>query len=208
MKKNISSLFLILSLSFTAHAMSVSELNSTISGSKIQYQGLRDFKPVLDGVLYRGGGPGGRVELQDKTQLKALCEQGFENSVYMYPDNFSHNRSVSCSNGQINYSVFGSSILNKKSIYIFLKNLQQTIVEKRGPTFVHCWNGWHASGEISAYALMQFCGWSGQAAGKYWQANVGDRKPYPSIVSRISRFQSYSDLNISQQDQSRICPQQ
>ena len=37
---------------------------------------------------------------------------------------------------------------------------------------MHCWNGWHASGYISALSLRQFCGVSGSDAVAYWIRNT------------------------------------
>ncbi len=44
----------------------------------------RAFKTVIPGLLYRGGGAGGRVPLTEEA-LKGLCEAGFSLAVYGYP---------------------------------------------------------------------------------------------------------------------------
>jgi hypothetical protein len=163
---------------------------------------LKNFKVVMPGVLYRGGNSsGGAVPLTTKG-LSALCEKGFSQAVYMYPDAFTQAGSKSCA---IDYTTFGGAIRDRSKIEGFLKRVFDVIVNKKGPLYVHCWNGWHASGEMAAMALMQFCGWNGAKAADYWQANVGD-KAYPSIQQRIQNFQPFSELQISSEQRAEICP--
>jgi hypothetical protein len=80
-----------------------------------------------------------------------------------------------------------------------------------GPVYTHCWNGWHASGLISAYSLRQFCGMSGADAVKYWDANTdGNNKDeaYEKIRQLILDFVPYEEYKIPAAVQKFICPAQ
>lgn len=193
-----------------SHALRLSQLSSVVEGSRERFHGLRDFRPVLDRVLYRGGGSGGQIQLRTN-QLQALCTDGFSGAVYLYPTNFTGPQTLSCGNNSIHYVHSG---FRAKPAEDTLRAIHQVIQSQstaapKGPVFVHCWNGWHASGEISAYALRQFCDMSGNDAAEYWADNVGDKgnlSKYGSIMNRIRNFQKISGLEITAEEKSRICP--
>ena len=175
------------------------------------FSGLRAFKPVLDRVLYRGGGPGGKVSLRTN-QLQALCQNGFSSAGYLYPDNFNSPTQVNCGAQNLEYRVVGFRAAGAeqtlRAIYNIIKS--QSTANPQGPMFLHCWNGWHASGEISAYALRQFCNMSGDEAARYWAQNIGDQgnlSKYGSIQNRIRNFNKISSLEITDAERARICPQ-
>lgn len=187
-------------------------INKTIEGSEKAFLGLRFMKPVLKGVLYRGGAmKGNNKHPMTRAQVTALCEAGFSQAGYLYTDNFPGKHTVSCgANGgknDITYATYGYR--NQKARHEALKVIYDIIKGNRGPMYIHCWNGWHASGEIAAVALMQFCGWSGRQAGEYWIQNIGDKmKPaYNNIpYKHIPNFEVIEEFRISRQEQERICP--
>lgn len=187
---------------FAAENVTSTDLIRNANQMNQSIKDLKNFKVVLPGVLYRGGNSsGGAVALTTKG-LSVLCEKGFSQAVYMYPDAFAQAGSKSCA---IEYTTFGRAIRDRSKIEGFLKRVHDIIVNKKGPLYVHCWNGWHASGEMAALALMQFCEWNGAKAADYWQANVGD-KAYPSIQKRIQSFQPFNTLQISSEQRAEVCP--
>ncbi len=194
-----------------AQILQRSQLNQVMADAQGgNFSGLRSFKPVLERVLYRGGGPGGKVSLKPP-QLQALCQNGFSSAGYLYPDNFNGPTQVNCGTHTLDYRVVGFRAAGAeqtlRSIYNIIKS--QSTATPQGPMFLHCWNGWHASGEISAYALRQFCNMSGDEAARYWGENIGDHGNlgnYKSIQNRIRNFQKISSLEITDAERARICP--
>jgi len=77
-----------------------------------------------------------------------------------------------------------------------------------GPIYLHCWNGWHASGFIGAVILKQFCGYSDLEAVTYWDvctdgANKSPR--YESIRNMIRNFEPFPEYTISDELGNSIC---
>lgn len=183
----------------SAQSISLAELMNNAPTTHEKVEGLKDFRVVIPGVLYRGGNSGGGQQPLKAHGLKSLCDKGFSEAVYMYPNNFSERTATNACG--LKYKVFGTSIKDQKAIYNFLAQVKNVIDTGKGPLYVHCWNGWHASGEMAAYALMQFCGLNGEQAQKYWFSNVPN-----GVVTRIRNFKTFEDLKISSDQQSRICP--
>lgn len=181
-----------------ASYLNLSEIYEVVPQSKVTYGGLREFKPVLHGVLYRGGGSGGKKPL-NQTQLQALCADGFTDAGYLYPDNFAGPSVTDCGSNQISYNMFG--YLGAKGALRTLQHIHQ-LIQNGGKMFVHCWNGWHASGEVAAYALVQFCDYSAAEAAAYWKRNVGDG----ANISRIGKFVKQAGMEITAEEKERICP--
>jgi hypothetical protein len=182
--------------------------------------GVRNFRVVLQGVLYRGGANnaynrnGKRNNMNPLTSegLTNLCEQGFSDAVYLYSKNFSKSvKSVSCrtvgnEDSQLRYSqITGLDTANEREllnlVYQHIKGF------RRGPLYDHCWNGWHASGFVAAISLRQFCGWSAAEANAYWVKNTdGNSSGRTSIRNRIREFQPFTDLSIDESERALICP--
>ncbi len=202
-------LLIIFNFSSMTHAdtISMTQLLQNDKALQTDTPYLKNYRVVMPGVLYRGGNSGGGAIALKETGLKALCENGFSEAVYMYPNGFKSGTNTTCSNGQtVEYTTFGGGLKDPKMVYNFMKRLHKIITTKKGPLYVHCWNGWHASGEMAAMALMQFCGWNGSQAAQYWQSNIGDKGSYPSILKRIQLFNTFDDLTISPDVQKSICP--
>ncbi|NDF15631.1 hypothetical protein EB061_09965, partial [bacterium] len=71
-----------------------------------------------------------------------------------------------------------------------------------------CWNGWHASGYLSAISRMQFCGVSAEEAVDYWNrntdgVNVGEN--YDRIRAKIRDFKAREGLGIPEEIRKRAC---
>jgi hypothetical protein len=181
--------------------------------------GLRNVREVLKGVLYRGGANNFYNKHQKRANsnplpnegLDNLCAEGFKTGVYLYATNYSKApHQLDCR------SLRGANHLDyvqidpKSKPEDILKLVFAAIFNReRGPIYVHCWNGWHASGLIAALSLRQFCGVSADDAVKYWVKNV-DGNDFPSmqpIKTLIRNFQPRSDLLIGPSVQAEICPQ-
>jgi len=167
----------------------------------------RALKTVIPGLIYRGGGAGGKVPLTQEA-LKGLCEAGFSLAVYGYTEGFRGTQQIQCTNsisGQQNTLTYIAGEASKLAFERDVINRIQTVVANRnaGPVFVHCWNGDHASGELASFSLRQFCGWSGPAATAYWSRNQHGAAP----ISRIGKFNPNPALGIAREDRAVLCRQ-
>lgn len=182
--------------------------------------GVRNFRMVLKGILYRGGANNyyNKYKKRDNQNplpdmgLKNLCQEGFATAVYLYDTNFSTApKKINCQtfesqDNQLNYQQI--SALDEKNASVFLNLIYRAIKgEVSSPLYFHCWNGWHASGLVSTLALRQFCGLSADAALSYWMQNTdGNSEGFEGIKSRIKNFKPLSELSISEAEQRLICP--
>lgn len=179
--------------------------------------GVRNFREVLKGVLYRGGAnnmfhrenPRHNSNPLPPDGLDNLCQEGFENSVYLYSTNFHTAAPQTACHSVLGVNQLHYFQLSPNSKYReILEMVYDTIGDPtRGPMYVHCWNGWHASGQIAAMALMQFCGVSARDAVRYWEiaADRTDDGNYEAVKRRIRNFKPYADLAIDPQARARIC---
>lgn len=187
-------------------------LTQVMNSKNYGLNGIRYLRPVLPGLLYRGGGPGGKVELNHST-LQSLCESGFSTAIYLYPEGFSGTKHVACSSqkhSQQSLSYEQTGFRGNSDRYQALKMIRDAAINNSGPVFVHCWNGWHASGELSAIALIQFCGWEGEEAANYWKSNIGDQGnvgKYGKIMhTYIAGFTPFNDLKLPEELKRKYCP--
>lgn len=180
--------------------------------------GVRNFREVLRGVLYRGGANNmfHRDHRRDNMNplpedgLLNLCQEGFGYSVYLYTTNYeTASPRVDCQGPTGAHRLKYVQLSPNSQPREILELVQAAIQDPaRGPIYTHCWNGWHASGLISALALRQFCDWSPARALAYWEANVdGVNGPeYDPVRRRVQSFTPYADLQISAAEQMEICP--
>jgi hypothetical protein len=171
-------------------------------------EGMAFFRPVLSGVLYRGGFKGGdkaRTGLSS-SQRTALCNDGF--STAFYADFGKHTKygETSCAPGTLDYQAARSSRPSAvmKAIYDVIEN------PDKGPVLVHCMWGVHSSGALSAMALVQFCGWSEAKAKDYWN-DARNKAPCSGgcdkwIDGKFANFKVDASLNISDAQRAAICP--
>jgi hypothetical protein len=187
--------------------------------------GVRNFRAVLNGVVYRGGanntynkyGQRGNQNPLPAGGLTNLCEEGFGTAIYLYSTNYSSAaKTTNCKSAidgsaqKLNYmqvSPLASDTEARKILNIIYKKL--TTDTDHSPIYMHCWNGWHASGLISAYTLRQFCGFTGEQAVAYWDrntdgANVGSS--YDKIRARIRAFTPDTSMKIDSALKAQICP--
>jgi hypothetical protein len=207
MKSLISTILFVFAVNAMAATEQVSlhDVMNNTQATHFKIGDLKDFRVVIPGVLYRGGNAGGGHQPIPQSHLDKLCASGFSQGMYMYADNYDKNAKITkCEKSTLEYNTFGGGLKDRNLVYAFLKRMKDIIENKKGPMYVHCWNGWHASGEMSAFALMQFCGLTKEQGQAYWNANVPKRDV--NKVLRPSRFEIFDDLRISSEDQARICP--
>ena len=164
--------------------------------------------------------------------LENLCKESFGSSIYLYEKNFVP-QSITCtsrtgSTNTLQYSqvsVLSSPINGNlkdgpsfEADYESKGNEVRDILERiynctQGigscPIYTHCWNGWHASGLISAVALRQFCDFSPDQAVQYWIDGTDSlaNSNYPTLKAAIREFKSIPELRVSKDVQDKICPQ-
>ncbi len=184
--------------------------------------GTRNFRVILTGVAYRGGANNkwhrsasrdNRNPLPDDG-LDNLCEEGFAHSFYLYSTNFENAPPITrCSSPRNESQVLLYRQRNpteEQDSYDMLRTVYETIKDNsRGPVYLHCWNGWHASGLIAAKILRQFCGLSADEAVRYWDRNTdghNSEQGYESIRHRIREFVPYAEFAITGSEAAEICP--
>ena len=181
--------------------------------------GVRNFRAVLRGLVYRGGANNSYNKYKKRANmnplpemgLENLCKEGFHDAIYLYPTNYnSAPKSVKCKTykgekSEINYSQI--TAFDEPNTEKFLKFAYDMINDqKSGPLYIHCWNGWHASGVISALMLRQFCGLSATEALNYWIENTDEHNVgYDDLKARIKNFKPLEKYKISKESQKQIC---
>jgi outer membrane protein OmpA-like peptidoglycan-associated protein len=184
--------------------------------------GTRNMRPILHGVAYRGGANNyyhAEAKRHNHNPLpndgiENLCKEGFSHAIYLYRTNFEsaptckNCESINQTENDLNYHQL--DYFDDKHIYQALKLVYQSAIDSTvGPVYLHCWNGWHASGLLSALILRQFCGFSSLEASAYWDlgtdgANNSPR--YNSIRDKINNFTPYPEFILTNNLGQRICP--
>jgi hypothetical protein len=167
------------------------------------FHGIRDYREVMPGVLYRGGANNGRAPLR-QDQLNALCEAGFGTAVYLYGTRFSGPSTIHCSKGLLQYIHEGWEGAGRTAVN---QQIYEVIKHSGKPIFIHCWNGIHATGAVAATALMQFCNLPPEKAVEYWKVGVTRRVQYPSVIRSIESFRPNPEFQLSPAEQMKYCPQ-
>ena len=184
--------------------------------------GTRNLRPILHGVAYRGGANNYYHKTNKRKNsnplpndgLENLCNEGFAHSIYLYRTNWESvekSKSCNCVNNTENnltYSQF--DYFDREHIRQMMELIYESAIDKHaGPVYLHCWNGWHASGFISAVILKQFCGFSDLDAVTYWDlgtdgANTSPR--YNSIREKIMAFEPFDEFKLEDSLGNKICP--
>lgn len=171
-------------------------------------EGMAFVRPVLSGVLYRGGFHGGDKSRSGLSgnQRTELCEKGFSKAYYADFGTKTKYGDTTCSEGKLSYAKARSSSPSSvmKSIHEVIENPEQ------GPVMVHCMWGVHSSGALSAMALVQFCGWSEDRAKTYWN-EARNNAPCSGgcdswIDGKFKSFKYDATLKISDAQKAQICP--
>ena len=179
--------------------------------------GTRNFRAILHGVAYRGGGNNYYHRTNKRSNknplpidgLKNLLNNGFSTSVYLYVENFEtapRFLTNNNSNDTLEYFQLGGNTSSElDSILMFTyKSITNHDV---GPVYLHCWNGWHQSGFVSAVLLKQFCGFSTETALHYWEDCADNwTRGYDRIRNAIRDFVPLEKYSISDEIKNEICP--
>jgi outer membrane protein OmpA-like peptidoglycan-associated protein len=184
--------------------------------------GTRNMRPILHGVAYRGGSNNYYHKTDKRNNHNAipqdgmhnLCQEGFSAGVYLYRQNFDISPlgdTCNCVDEAWNkFDYYQYDYFDSTHVYKMLELTYKAAVnQETGPVYLHCWNGWHASGFISGVILKQFCGFSNWDAVNYWDlgtdgANTSPR--YQTQRERIKKFQPYPEFNISDSLKGCMCP--
>ena len=179
--------------------------------------GCRNVRTVLFGAVYRGGANNyyHKTNKRDNHNplppdgLKHLANEGFSSAVYLYKKNFDTADTIVISDsGTDTLRYFQNDLSNEKKLYAVLKLVRDVLEDPdKGPIYVHCWNGWHQSGYLSAIILRQFCNFSAEEAVSYWLKNTdGVKIDNERIMNKIRNFVPFEDLIPSDEKRTEICP--
>lgn len=182
--------------------------------------GVRNMRVVLHDILYRGGSNNFyRREAEPKTYnshplppwgINNLRKSGFGGAIYLYSKNFEEDYPESALDSlfDLGFNYSCQPDLSREVVFAFFEEVNALIQsEKKEPLYIHCWNGWHQSGMLSAFTLMQFCGLNNQQALKYWEQNTdGAFKGYPHVKSEILKFKPFDEFKTDSITRTRICP--
>ena len=178
--------------------------------------GTRNFRVILHGVAYRGGGNNyyHRTDKRNNKNplpmdgLNNLLENGFSTSVYLYTENFETAPDrIEDQKGNVldYYQLGGNTSSSLDSILMFTYN---SIMKKDiGPVYLHCWNGWHQSGFVSAVLLKQFCDFNTESSLHYWEDCADNwTRGYDRIRNAIRDFEPIEKYKIPTEIKNEICP--
>lgn len=184
--------------------------------------GTRNMRPILHGTAYRGGA-NNYYHLTDKRNnhnplpndgMNNLCAEGFSAGVYLYRENFEtatlRDTCLCINNDTNNFKYYQKDYFDNQHVHDMVEMVYQSATNNKvGPVYLHCWNGWHASGFISAVILKQFCAFSDFDAVNYWDlgtdgANTSPR--YQTQRNRIKAFKPYSEFSINDSLKNCLCP--
>jgi hypothetical protein len=179
-----------------------SKLVDTRGNGYENLRGLRNVRVVLHGIVYRGGAKNPvNDRLLNKTALNNLCKEGFGKALYMYPKGFNDveqtvfncitHDGVENTLEYVSIPVFGFNGAGRQRI---LEEIYDYIIEEKShPIYMHCWNGWHAAGLMSAIILRQYCGYSSQQAVSYWISTTDNH--YKNHMDKIPIIESFRKKN-------------
>lgn len=182
--------------------------------------GTRNMRVVLHGVLYRGGSNNkynkyGKRENSNpmpRIGMDNLCHESFGTGVYLYSINYKPYMTTCASrNGMSNTFTYKQiSVLNNPSgVSQIIKRVHQCATGRGAcPIYVGCYNGYHASGFISAVALKQFCGFTSEQAIRYWNDGTdgNNGSQYNGVRARIRAYKPVY-LPVNPDVTRRMCPQ-
>lgn len=179
--------------------------------------GTRNMRTILYGIAYRGGANNfyHKTNKRDNHNplpedgLQNLANEGFSKAVYLYSTNFSDSKKCfvnpEAGDSLIYIQNSGNSRQELKKIMLNVLDIIEN--PNKGPIYLHCWNGWHQSGYVSAAILMQFCNISNEEAYQYWLDNTdGVNKGYENVKNQVKNFVPFKDIQISDSVRNVICP--
>ncbi len=179
--------------------------------------GTRNMRTILYGVAYRGGANNFYHNSNKRDNhnplpedgLLHLLENGFSKAVYLYATNFAESKNLFVSKDNQDTLLYLQNSGNSRP---HLKKIMLQVLDvinnpELGPIYLHCWNGWHQSGYISAAILMQFCDISNEEAYQYWIDNTDNvNKGYENVKGMVRNFKKFDDIKIDDKIKKEICP--
>ena len=197
-------------------------LTSKIIGNKgegdMSLTGVRNLRPVLKGILYRSGANNVYSSFLSRPNDSPLSFQtlvnlrasGFWKAIYLYSSRFEDNLwpQMQPALDAIGMQYVSMVPKNDSLAHIIMQDIALSIQNpEKGAVLVHCWNGWHMSGLVSAYALMQFCDFTPAQAWSYWRSCTdGNDKGFSKLRERIFAFKSSDSLKLTYDQKQKICP--
>ena len=177
-----------------------------------QFSGCRNVRTVLNDLVYRGGNnhSGSYMNPLDLNAIHQLKQVGFTHGIYLYDKNFNKDYPKERVD-----SLFGvgflyqcSPLLDEEFLKSFMVEVKTSAESSKGELiYIHCWNGWHQSGRLSAMTLMQFCDFTPQMALSYWTKNTdGNFKGFKKVKESILKFRRFENINFTQEQKARYCP--
>ncbi len=184
-----------------------------------RFYGTRNFRVVLYDLVYRGGG--NNLFLKDTIPkyylwnpmpswgLKQLSDVGFDKAVYLYSHNFEYWYPQARLDS---LEEEGFEYICRPKLDNYLDDYLQDVMDRANDTtsgamYIHCWNGWHQSGLLSAYTLMQFCDYSNYEALKYWETCTdGNYRGFSKVKSRIRDYKPSDKYYFTEEQQKKYCP--
>ncbi len=186
----------------------------------VRFDGTRNFRVVLYDMVYRGGG--NNLHLIDTIPkyylwnpmplygLRQLQKVGFDKAYYLYSYNFDYwypqHRLDSLEKAGFDYVCEPN--LNETLLTKYFQDIMSRAKESQpGMIYIHCWNGWHQSGLLSAYTLMQFCDYTNDQALKYWEkCTDGNYKGFSSLKTKIKTYTPMKGYYFTEEQKKRFCP--
>lgn len=174
--------------------------------------GLRNFRVVLKNTLYRSGNnhPESFQNPLELSTLDNLKGAGFDRIFYLYEKNFdtSYPDPLIDSLDSQGLTYRCTPHLDSVTVRHFLELIMTYCTKPNGNlVLIHCWNGWHQSGLLSALTLRQFCDYSPEEGLAYWIMNTdGNHKGYNKLKLAIRDFRPYPDLQLTANQKKEVCP--
>ena len=189
------------------------------------YTGVRHLRPVLQGILYRGGASSQGKKL-NKRDLCNLCKQGY--TLAFAANRGRHNDILSgahCDTDgdgvkdcRIRYKKINQPYRNAKSYerHLAPEIKDRILGKKKGKIFVHCTAGMHRAGALATLAMQQYCGLDRKQAQYYWasrQVGWSSFRHYKPAFDKFARDGNVGKMTGEEPSQaykdklrSMICP--
>lgn len=186
-----------------------------INNKGVGYDSLRDLRNmrvILKNLIYRGGN-NNPVSVQNpltKQALSDLKKSGFNQVIYLYSKNFekyysSQTLDSMASNG-LKYEC--KPRIDSANIRYILELIDARIRNKSDSLiYLHCWNGWHQSGWISAVILMQYCDFTNKKAVQYWAMNTDQNYiGYDHVKRALMAYKPDPKFYFTSEQRQLYCP--
>ena len=182
---------------------------ATISKSKMNTGETRP-KAVLKGVFYFGGSDVKRKNLSSGFQ-DVLCKAGFSQAYSVYTP---VNTVATCSGNRVQYDQIGEAKLASdggSKVAALMRQIYDIVKSDggKGPIYLHCYYGVHASSTIAQMVLKQFCGISdAQALANWKKVNLYNSLDAAGVAKQQAKIKGYQvdrSLQLTAAEQATIC---